>query len=118
MRHVNGLSTQRCNRAHRRDGPLFRGRYKAIVVDAEAYLARVIRYIHLNPVQAKLVQSPEAYRWSSHGRYLTPRSAPPWLGVREVLDSMGHPASFMSLCCRAMRTHWRPFMPQVVKCRY
>ena len=61
MRHVNGLYTQRCNRAHRRAGPLFRGRYKAIVVEAEAYVARVIRYIHLNPVQAKLVQSPEAY---------------------------------------------------------
>ena len=94
MRHVNGLSTQRCNRAHRRDGPLFRGRYKAMVVEAEAYVARVIRYIHLNPVQAKLVQSPEAYRWSSHARYLTPRSAPPWLGVREVLDSMGPPRVF------------------------
>jgi len=79
MRHVNGLYTQRFNRMHQRDGPLFRGRYKAIVVEAEAYLASVIRYIHLNPVQTKLVQSPEAYRWSSHAQYLTPQSAPPWL---------------------------------------
>ena len=94
MRHVNGLYTQRFNRAHRRDGPLFRGRYQAIVIEAEAYLASVIRYIHLNPVQAKLVQSPEAYRWSSHARYLTPRSAPSWLGVREVLASLGPPRVF------------------------
>ena len=54
----------------------------------------MIRYIHLNPVQAKLVQTPEAYRWSSHARYLTPRSAPPWLGVREVLASIGPPRVF------------------------
>ena len=94
MRHVNGLYTQRFNRAHRRDGPLFRGRYKAIVVEAESYLASVIRYIHLNPVQAKLVKAPEAYRWSSHARYLTPRSVPPWLCVREVLDSIGPPRVF------------------------
>ena len=94
MRHINGLYTQRFNRVHRRDGPLFRGRYQAIVVEADAYLAGVIRYIHLNPVQAKLVQTPEAYRWSSHARYLTPRSAPPWLGVREVLASIGPPRVF------------------------
>ncbi len=37
-RHLNGAYTQRFNRAHRRDGPLFRGRYKATLVDAEAYL--------------------------------------------------------------------------------
>jgi REP-associated tyrosine transposase len=94
MRHVNGLYTQRYNRAHGRDGPLFRGRYKAIAVEAETYLASVIRYIHLNPVQAKLVKTPEAYRWSSHARYLTPRSTPPWLYVREVLDRIGPPQVF------------------------
>ncbi len=53
MRHINGVYTQRFYRAHRRDGPWFRGRYTAIVVEAEVYLAAVIRYIHLNPVQAK-----------------------------------------------------------------
>ena len=35
MRHINGIYTQRYNRRHRSDGPLFRGRYKAIVVDAD-----------------------------------------------------------------------------------
>lgn len=39
MRHMNGLYTQRFNRTQRRAGLLFRGRYKAIVVEAEAYLA-------------------------------------------------------------------------------
>ncbi len=94
MRHINGLYTQRFNRAHRRAGSLFRGRYKAIVVEAEPYLASVIRYIHLKPVQAKLVTTPDAYRWSSHARYRTPQSAPSWLCVRDVLDRIGPPRVF------------------------
>ena len=78
----------------RRDGPLFRGRYKAIVVEAEAYVAAVIRYIHLNPVQARMVKSPEAYAWSSHASYLKPRKVPPWLAVGEVLREYGPPREF------------------------
>ena len=44
MRHVDGLYTQRFNRYHRRDGSLFRGRYKAILVDKDEYLAQMVRY--------------------------------------------------------------------------
>jgi REP element-mobilizing transposase RayT len=84
MRHLDGLYTQRFNRAHRRDGPLFRGRYRALVIEAEAYLAAVVRYIHLNPVEAGIVSDPAAYPWSSHAAYLRPRRAPPWLDVQEV----------------------------------
>ncbi len=51
MRHIDGVYTQRFNRAHKRDGPLFRGRYKAILIDAYEYLAAVVRYIHLPPVK-------------------------------------------------------------------
>jgi putative transposase len=54
MRHVDGLYTQRFNRSHKRDGSLFRGRYKAIVVDANECLMAVVRYIHLNPVDGQL----------------------------------------------------------------
>jgi len=89
MRHVDGLYTQRFNRAHRRDGALFRGRYKAIVVEAEAYLASVVRYIHLNPVEAGLAKSPEEYPWSSHRVYLRKKLAPAWLKVGEMLGRFG-----------------------------
>ena len=58
---MDGLYTQRFNRIHRRDGALFRGRYKAIVVDKDAYLAQLVRYIHLNPVEASLVREPQAF---------------------------------------------------------
>ena len=94
MRHVNGVYTQGFNRAHRRDGPLFRGRYKAILIDVETYLASVVRYIHLNPVKAKVASSPEQYVWSSHGQYLKPKSAFEWLAIAELLQECGSPRVF------------------------
>ncbi len=50
MRHLDGIYTQKFNRVHHRDGPLFRGRYKAILIDAEEYFLSVVRYIHKNPL--------------------------------------------------------------------
>ncbi len=85
MRHLDGTYTQRFNRARGRDGPLFRGRYQAILVEAEVYLTAVVRYIHWNPVQAGLVKSPEDYAWSSHHYFLSPKKAPRWLNMAEVL---------------------------------
>jgi putative transposase len=85
MRHLDGLYTQRFNRIHHRDGALFRGRYKALVVDKDAYLTQVVRYIHLNPVEVGLVREPQAYGWSSHRFYLRPKQAPNWLRIEEVM---------------------------------
>ena len=51
-------------------GHLFERRYHAVLVDADAYLMTLIRYIHLNPVRAGLVADPAAYPWSSHRVYL------------------------------------------------
>jgi len=48
MRHLDGLYTQRFNKTHGRDGSLFRGRYKAILIDADEYLSAVVRYILAN----------------------------------------------------------------------
>jgi putative transposase len=56
MRHINGLYTQVFNRSEKIDGSLFRGRYKAILVEEDSYLLQVSRYIHLNPVTAGLTQ--------------------------------------------------------------
>ncbi len=58
------------NIRHKRLGHLFQGRYKAIFCQKDAYLQELIRYIHLNPVRAKLVKEPEAWRWSGHREYL------------------------------------------------
>ncbi len=58
------------NKKIERQGYLFQSRFKAIFVEGGIYLRRLIRYIHRNPVRAHLVDSPEAYRWSSHCAYL------------------------------------------------
>jgi len=67
MRHLNGVYTQKYNRNHNSVGHLFQGRYKAFVVEKDAYLLELGRYIVLNPVLAGLVHSPEEWSWSSYG---------------------------------------------------
>ena len=57
MRQLNGVYTQRFNRKHRRVGHVFQGRYKAILVQKEAYLLELARYIVLNPVRAYMVRA-------------------------------------------------------------
>lgn len=58
MRHINGVYTQRFNRRHGKVGHLFQGRFKAILVDRDAYLLEVCRYVELNRVRAQLVEHP------------------------------------------------------------
>ena len=81
MRHINGVYTQRFNRLENKEGPLFRGRYKAILVDHESYLLQVSRYIHLNPVNAKLANLPDQYKWSSYIYYINKKEKPDWLHI-------------------------------------
>ena len=65
MRQINGLYTQFVNRKYRRVGHLFQGRYKAILVDKEAYLLELSRYIVLNPIRANIVTKLDDWPWSS-----------------------------------------------------
>jgi REP element-mobilizing transposase RayT len=85
MRHLSAVYTQRFNRLHKKDGPIFRGRYKAILVQEDAYLMHLVRYIHLNPIQANLVQDLTSYPWSSHNRYLKAQDEH-WLCVTKPLS--------------------------------
>jgi len=57
------------NRKYGQRGYLYQGRYKAVLVQTGVYLTRLIRYIHLNPVRANLVNLPHEYHWSSHLAY-------------------------------------------------
>jgi len=66
MRQLNGVYTQYVNRRHGRVGHLFQGRFKSILVDKEAYLLELARYIMLNPVRAGMVKDPEEWSWSSY----------------------------------------------------
>ncbi len=65
--------TRYFNRRHGRTGHVFAQRYKAFLVDRDAYLLQVSRYIHLNPVGANVAGRPQAYRWSSYRAYCTDR---------------------------------------------
>lgn len=58
------------NRNNNRVGHLFQNRYKAILCDIDTYLLELVRYIHLNPVRAGLVEYPQIYPWSSHRNYI------------------------------------------------
>jgi putative transposase len=66
MQSVCGRYAQYFNRLHGRTGTLWEGRYRATVIEAEAYLLACYRYIELNPVRAGLVPRPFDYPWSSH----------------------------------------------------
>jgi len=74
MQRLQQSYTQYFNRTHRKVGHLFQGRYKAIICDKEAYLLSLIRYLHLNPVRAKLVTEPDDYLYSGHRTYLDGRA--------------------------------------------
>lgn len=58
--------TRYYNRIHRMRGHLFQGRYKAILCEKDSYLLELVRYIHLNPVRARLVKEPGAWQWCGH----------------------------------------------------
>ena len=71
MQGLQQSYTQHFNRSYRKVGHLFQGRYKAIICDRDKYLLALVRYIHLNPVRAKLAARPERYAYSGHNSYLT-----------------------------------------------
>ena len=91
MRHINGVYTQRYNRLKRTDGPLFRGRYKAIVVDEDAYLLQVSRYIHRNPLEIKGASSDALikHQWSSYPAYINQTEPQEWLSRNRTYRILG-----------------------------
>jgi len=89
MRQLNGVYTQVFNRRHRRVGHLFQGRYKAILVEKEAHLLELCRYVVLNPVRAGLVKRPEQWRGSSYRTTAGRAKRPVFLEVDWVLLQFG-----------------------------
>lgn len=84
MRHINGVYTQRYNRLKKTDGSLFRGRYKAICVEEDSYQLQLSRYIHLNPLEAKMVNKVGDYAWSSYPFYIKNLKPPEWLYQHDI----------------------------------
>ncbi|ACM19499.1 transposase, Y1_Tnp domain-containing [Geotalea daltonii FRC-32] len=87
MQNVSFRYTRWINWRHDRSGHLFQGRYKAILVDEDAYLLELVRYIHLNPLRANMVKIIGEYPWIGHNAYLGKEKLP-WLHADTVLEML------------------------------
>ncbi|HKL63818.1 MAG TPA: transposase [Woeseiaceae bacterium] len=88
MQWIASRYAYRVNRQRDATGHLFERRYRALLVDVEAYALQLVRYIHLNPVKAGLVRDPSDFPWSSHRHYLA-GGGPPWLRTDWILALFG-----------------------------
>lgn len=89
IKWINGSYVTYFNRKRQRPGHLFQGRFKSILVDADEYLKPLSRYIHLNPVRAKIVQKLVAYHWSSYPAYIGMMKPPNLLKTDWLLGLFG-----------------------------
>ena len=89
LRQLNGVYTQGTNRRHGLVGHLFQGRFKAILVERDAYLLALARYVVLNPVRAGMVPAAGDWAWSSYRAMVGQASAPAWLETDWLLGQFG-----------------------------
>lgn len=90
IKWINASYAMYFNRKRRRTGHLFQGRFKAILVDADEYLKHLSRYIHLNPMRAKMIEHLKDYQWSSYPAFSGYAKAPEWLETKWLLSLFGN----------------------------
>lgn len=88
MRHINGAYAQAFNRRHAVVGHLLQGRFVAILVDRDAYLLALVRYVERNPVAAGLVADSGHWPWSSYRAHAGMEAPAPWMETEEVLAAV------------------------------
>ena len=91
MRRLLTSHATRYNRRHRRSGHLFQNRYKSILCQEDSYFLELVRYIHLNPLRAKLAQDMDAlgkYPFSGHS-VIMGKAHQPWQDIDKVLRHFG-----------------------------
>jgi REP element-mobilizing transposase RayT len=90
MRHLMASYSQRMNRLHGWDGPLFRGRVRSELVRREEHLRYLVAYLHLNPVRANLAKRVDDENlFTSHLAYLGHHATPGWLTTAELTSLLG-----------------------------
>ena len=94
MQWLNARYAAYYNKRHGKVGHLFGERYKAIHVQSEEYLQRVVRYVVLNPVRANMVALPEDFRWSSYRAIAGLADAPRFLSIAPLIPYFGEPSSW------------------------
>lgn len=98
MQYLNGSYTSTFNRRRGRSGHLFQGRFKAHLIDGQGYFQAVSRYIHLNPVRARMVTRPQEYPWSSCAGYVRAAKALDWISYERVLLDFGPGSDSVRRC--------------------
>ncbi len=99
------------NRRHHRTGHLFENRYKSILCDEDNYLLALVRYIHLNPIRARIIQTMEQldrHPWSGH-RAIIGKTDNTWMGVNPVLAQFGGGSK------KKARAEYRRFVREGIK---
>jgi hypothetical protein len=76
-------------RGKKAQGPVFAGRPRELLVDEDAYLLELVRYVHNNPVRAGIARAARQSSWSSHRAYIGRATAPEWLRIGYVLERFG-----------------------------
>lgn len=72
------------NKRYERIGPLYQDRFRSEPVNDASYFITLIRYLHLNPVEAGMTDSPKQYKWSSWHEYSSNGMAPYDLCSRSI----------------------------------
>lgn len=88
MHYLNTSYASYFNAKYKRNGPLYQGRFKAIIVQADEYLHLLSRYIHLNPVRAGIANFPDEYLWSSYRYFISKQDPPRWFHTDFILSIM------------------------------
>ena len=96
LQFVGRAYTQIFNSRHGRDGALFRGRFHSVLIESETHLARVARYVELNPVSAGICSLDElaAYRWTSFQYSSGAIKTPDWLAGRHIQERFSSPLAY------------------------
>jgi len=94
IRRINVGYAQYHNNKHTRVGHLFQNRFSSEPVNDDAYLLAVVRYIHQNPVKAKMVNQISDYQWSSYNNYLMNRNA--LIDFEDVIRYFGSVKEFVN----------------------
>ena len=101
MQHLGGRYTAAFNRRHDTDGPLFRGRFKAVAIDDDRQLIAAVAYVHANVYDIGPAANPRTHPWSSHPIYIGRAPKARWFDTSLVLSLMNGPASLDELVAGA-----------------
>ena len=89
MKRLAGRQTRFVNRQESRTGTLWEGRYKSSPIQTDTYLLACLRYVESNPVRARMVKSPESYRWSSYRQHAGMEGEFSWLDIDPCYLGLG-----------------------------